>query len=117
MTAPEPIPAAFWWQSAGNSFDKVIREFLTRAQTAEQQEKGHECGHRFEVTVRSSLHISGPGEHIDADYFDGMKPVTVRAHNLRDALLVAASLPLSDWFEDAGVDRIAAQTDGGGDRG
>jgi hypothetical protein len=113
MAEGEPIHAAFWWQSAGNDFDKVIREFLTRAQNAEQREQGHECGHRFDITVQSSLHISGPGEHTDADYFDGMKPVTVRAHGLRDALLVAASLPLSDWFEDAEADRLTDDTDGG----
>ena len=93
------ITAGFWWKSAEDTFDKVIREYLTRAQKAERDEKGHDCGHRFEITVRSSLHVSGPGEHADADWWsDGDRPVEVRAHNLRDALLIAASLPLSDWF-------------------
>lgn len=61
---------------------------------------GHECGHRFQFIVRSSLHISGPGEHVDADWWgtaDG--PVEVRAHNLRDALLAASALPLHVWFD------------------
>jgi len=101
------IKAANWWHSLGDTFDKICREFITRALKAEQDEKGHECGHRFEITVRSSTHLSGPGDHKDADYYDGCVPVEVRAHNLRDALLVAASLPLSDWFEADG----ALQTD------
>lgn len=100
MSAHKPIPAAFWWQSAGDTFEKVLREFITRAQKAGRDETGHDCGHSFTITVRSSTHISGPGEHVDANYDDGMEPVTVRAHNLRDALLIAATLPLSDWFED-----------------
>lgn len=100
MSAREPIPAGAWWRSAGDTFDKVLREFLGRAQKAEREQAGHACGHRFEITVRSSLHASGPGEHTDADYFDSMEPVTVRAHNLRDALLIAATLPLSEWFAD-----------------
>lgn len=94
------ISAGFWWHSLGDTFEKVCREFITRALVAEQIEKGHECGHRFEISVRSSLHISGPGEHADADWWstDPDTPVVVRAHNLRDALLIAASLPLADWF-------------------
>lgn len=99
MSKRKPIPAAFWWRSAGDDFEKVIREFLTRAKKADLAETGHDCGHRFEVIVRSSTHASGPGEHSDADYSDDMKPVTVRAHNLRDALLLAAALPLTEWFE------------------
>jgi hypothetical protein len=98
------IPAGFWWRSLGDTFDKVCREFITRARAAEQAEKGHECGHRFEVTVRSSLHVSGPGEHTDADWWSADdRPVVVRAHNLRDALLIAATLPLSDWFQSERV--------------
>lgn len=93
--------APFWWQSLGSNFDKVDREYVKRALAAEQTETGHECGHRFEVTVRSSLHVSGSGDHTDADWWSGDSgPVTVRAHNLRDALLVAASLPIGDWFTD-----------------
>ena len=102
MKASERIKAAFWWHSLGDTFDKVCREFITRALATEQAEKGHECGHRFEITVRSSLHVSGPGEHADADWWsDNGKPVVVRAHNLRDALLCAAALPLTDWFKEA----------------
>jgi hypothetical protein len=93
------LPADFWWQSLASDFDKVIREFLRRAQKAEVEQTGHECGHRFEITVRSSLHASGPGEHADANYYTDMRPVEVRAHNLRDALLLAAALPLSDYLE------------------
>lgn len=91
---------AFWWRSLGDNFEKVDREFIKRAVAAEKAETGHECGHRFEISIRSSLHTSGPGEHTDADWFGDSGPVTVRAHNLRDALLIAATLPLNDWMPD-----------------
>lgn len=82
---------------------------LTKAKTAEQQEKGHDCGHEFTVTVTSRGHSSGiygepDSPHSDANYADTMRPVTVRAHNLRDALLLAAAEPLSSWFEDESED-------------
>ena len=97
--------AAFWWHSAGESFEKVAAQMLARAKAAEQQEKGHDCGHEFTITVTSRGHSSGihgvpDSPHIDANYTDTMQPVTVRAHNLRDALLLAAAEPLSSWFED-----------------
>lgn len=95
--------AGFWWQSAGRHFDKVVTEMLTKAKAAEQREKGHDCGHEFTVTVSSRGHHGitgqGPEAHADANYADTMQPVTVRAHNLRDALLLAAAEPLSSWFE------------------
>lgn len=98
------IGPAFFWHSLGDTFDKVCREFIRMAQRAEKADKGHDCGHRFEITVRSSPHFSGPDDHNDADWWsDNDQPVVVRAHNLRDALLIAASLPLSDWFPDEDV--------------
>lgn len=100
MKKSDPVPAHFWWQSAANQFDKVIREFLKRAKAAELRDMGHDCGHEFTITVSSQMHISGPGEHSDADYSDEVTPVTVRAHNLRDALLLAAAEPLTSWFKD-----------------
>lgn len=98
--------AHFWWNSLRNNFEKVDREFIKRALAAEQTEKGHECGHRFEISVRSAGHYGiageGPDAHSDAPYFEDDVPmvVEVRAHNLRDALLVAATLPLNDWMPD-----------------
>ncbi|GAW50580.1 MULTISPECIES: hypothetical protein [unclassified Nocardioides] len=94
------IEAATWWHNLGNAFENVCRQFIGKAQKAELSTHGHECGHRFEITIRSSLHVSGPDKHTDADWWSDQRPVTVRAHNLRDALLIAATLPLSDWFED-----------------
>jgi hypothetical protein len=95
------IPAAHWWKALGDTFDKICREYITRAKKAERATyPDHECGHRWEISVRSTLHISGVGEHVDADWADDNRPVTVRAHNLRDALLIAATLPLSDWFDE-----------------
>ena len=99
------IWASFWWQSLSNTFETVCREFIAKAQKAERDEKGHDCGHEFTITIESRGHSSGiygepDSPHSDADYTNTSGPVTVRAHNLRDALLVAAALPLSDWFED-----------------
>lgn len=94
-------PASYWWRSLGDTFDRVIRYQLHKARQAELRDTGHECGHSFEITIRSSLHFSGEGEHVDA-FWTGPydDPVVVRAHNLRDALLVAAALPLSAWITD-----------------
>jgi hypothetical protein len=106
----EAIRGAFWWGSLSRNFDNVDREFIKRALAAEQAETGHECGHRFEISVRSAGHygIAGEGSesHSDAPYFESDVPmvVEVRAHNLRDALLVAATLPLNDWMPDEDAD-------------
>lgn len=106
MAKGSRIPASFWWRSVGDTFDKIIREYLTKAQKADQEETGHECGHTFEVLVRSRGHYGiageGGGSHSDANYWDSSEPVQVRAHNLRDALLLAAALPLSDFIKDPG---------------
>lgn len=103
MAKGRRIPAEFWWRSARDTFEKVIHEFLDRATKAEQEENGHECGHTFEVLVRSRGHYGlagkGPEEHSDANYWDDCVPVQVRAHNLRDALLLAAARPLSDFMQ------------------
>ena len=98
--------AHFWWGSLSSNFEKVDREFIKRALAAEQAEKGHECGHRFEISVRSAGHYGiageGPEAHSDAPYFEDDVPmvVAVRAHNLWAALLVAATLQLNDWMPD-----------------
>jgi hypothetical protein len=97
--------AAFWWRCAGDTFEKVLKEYLTRAKAADLSEKGHDCGHEFTITVSSRGHSSGifgepDSPHSDANYSDSHRPVTVRAHNLRDALLLAAAQPLSAWFDE-----------------
>lgn len=94
------ISSAQWWRAVGQNFDNVAREFIKRALAAGKAETGHECGHEFVITVSSRLHISGAGDHADADWSDTYEPVTVRAHNLRDALLVAATRPFGDWFAE-----------------
>jgi len=102
----DPTRAPFWWGSLARNFDNVDREFIKRALAAEKAEKGHDCGHRFEINVRSAGHYGIAGEgaesHSDAPYFESDVPmvVEVRAHSLRDALLVAATLPLNDWLPD-----------------
>lgn len=107
MTAKrERIRAAFWWQSLSTTFKNVDSEFIKKAQEADKAETGHECGHRWEINVRSAMHSGiageGPESHKDSEYFesDPTMVVEVRAHNLRDALLVAATLPLNDWMLD-----------------
>lgn len=112
------ITSAQWWQQVDETFKNVLGYFIEKAQQAEQVElksagAAHECGHRFEITIRSSMHSSGvvgegPKSHRDADWWAEHKPVVVRARGLRDALLVAATLPITAWFppEDSeGADR------------
>ena len=108
------ISSAQWWRQVGEQF-KVLADLVRKAQDVERQElreagAEHACGHQWEITIRSSLHSSGivgegPKSHRDADWWDSHPPVTVRAHNLRDALLVAATLPIAEWFDE--------QTEGG----
>lgn len=106
MSARKPLPAAFWWRNAEDAFEKVVTQMLSKAKAAEAKERGHEFGPEFTITVTVRGHSSGvvsegPGSpHSDADYTDQMQPVTVRAHNLRDALMLAAAEPLGRWFPD-----------------
>lgn len=100
---PRITSAQWWWQV--DRAAKSLFELIGRAKRAEHAELDHDCGHRWEIIIRSSLHSSGvvgevPPRHTDANYWDAQKPVIVRAHNLRDALLVAAYLPLSAWVDD-----------------
>lgn len=99
------IPASAWWSSLDGAFQGACKPFIAKAQQAERDEKGHDCGHEWTVTIESRAHSSGiygepDSPHSDANWTDNSGPVTVRAHNLRDALLVAAALPLDDWFPD-----------------
>lgn len=88
MSRRAPIPAASWWKGVSDTF-RVIAEYLDMAKRAELRDEGHECGHTFRIHVSGRLHSSG----VVTD--DGT--VEVRAHNLRDALLIAATLPITDW--------------------
>lgn len=98
--------SASWWQQVRVSLDTITEE-ISRAQRAELVETGHECGHRFEISVRSATHAGvageGPESHSDAPFLDATSTIVVRAHNLRDAFLVAASAPLTDWHADKPV--------------
>ena len=69
---------------------------------AELREEGHECGHTFRIQVSGRGHSCGvitdnPPTHSDADWWHDDGTVEIRAHNLRDALLLAAGLPMSAW--------------------
>lgn len=67
---------------------------------------GHQCGHEFEVTIRSRLHSSGAGDdptHSDADWWDEPTVTTVRAHDLPTALRRAAASYL-EWAMIEGGD-------------
>ena len=81
MTPRRPIAAAQWWRAAEGTF-RVVAEYLGMAKRAELREEGHDCGHTFRIQVTGPL---------------GRRLVEVRAHNLRDALLLAAALPITAW--------------------
>jgi hypothetical protein len=100
MNSRPKIQSGVWWRALSDTFDKIARYQIQKALETEQKETGHQCGHEFEISVSSRLHMSGLGEHSDADWTGELNSVKVRAHNLRDALLIAASLPLVDWFPE-----------------
>ena len=95
------ITASQWWSGADSTF-RVLAEYLGMAKHAELREEGHDCGHTFRITVSGRGHSWGvvgetPPQHSDADWWHDDGTVEVRAHNLRDALLLAAGLPMSAW--------------------
>lgn len=106
-----PVPAAAWWSSVSDTFRSTLVEFLARAKAADRREMGHDCGHLFTITVQSIGHSGivgeGPESHADAQYSDVYRPVVVRAHNLRDALLLAAAEPLASWLDDEVDEEVA----------
>ena len=98
----KPIPAAQWWRNASEAF-KVVAGYLDMAKRAELRDVGHDCGHTFTISVVSRGHytVAHDPTHHDApecaagDYMP--MTIKVRAHNLRDALLLAAAEPLAEW--------------------
>ena len=97
----KPIPAAQWWRNAEGTF-RVVSEYLGMAKRAELRDEGHDCGHTFRIQVAGRGHSWGvvgdnPPRHSDADWWHDDGTVEVRAHNLRDALLIAAALPVTAW--------------------
>lgn len=97
----QPISAAQWWHTASGAF-AVVAECLDMAKRAELREEGHECGHTFRIQVSGRGHSWGvitdnPPTHSDANWWHDDGTVEIRAHNLRDALLLAAAKPLAEW--------------------
>ena len=90
---------------AASRQDKVADEMRALADEWELKELGHDCGHQFTITYTDVGHYGiageGPESHKDAGYSGEPRSVTVRAHNLNDALRKAAALPLDKWFEEA----------------
>ena len=72
------------------------------ARTSDRTPEGHNCGHEFTISAVSRGHYVGDTTHKDApepaagDYVPTLT-TKVRAHNLRDALLLAAAEPLAEW--------------------
>lgn len=66
------IPSAHWWQTAGR-LRPLAAEYIAKAKAVELAETGHECGHRFEITIRSAVHSGiageGPESHSDAGWW------------------------------------------------
>lgn len=99
--------------------DQVADELRDRADQFEEEEMGHECGHIFTLSFNSIIHSGiageGPESHRDGKLVMGTnRTVQVRAHNLRDALRKAASLPLDSW---RGQEEAPYIDDLAGDRG
>ena len=95
------IRSAQWLPIIDSTAD-TLREYLTKQREAEAAERGHECGHVFTIhtTTRGHYSVTGDPEHYDAPEGDGDDmpwTLKVRAHSLRDALLLAALTPLGEW--------------------
>ena len=101
MSDRRRITAAQWLPLV-DSGAKTLGEYLTKQRRAEAAERGHECGHTFTIrtTTRGHYSVAGDPEHHDAPVDDGEDmpwTLKVRAHNLRDAMLVSALTPLEEW--------------------
>lgn len=103
MKQRKRITSGFFWMSAMDSFDKVTTELLRKAKAAEREEQGHDCGHLFEVAVSSRGHYGylnkGPEFHLDSKDWSDPITITVRAHDLKTAVLMAAAMPFTSWFD------------------
>jgi len=88
---------------------ETLFQFQQREIAAREQERGHDCGHQFTISVTSRGHYGllgedGKLERCDDANWDGEPwTITVRASDLPAALLRAASHDLNDW-EWAGRD-------------
>lgn len=92
-----------------DKYRRIAREALEALGTAwadpSYDENDPNAGHRFKISVQSagSSSVVGDTDHSDdADGFGSDIPpleVTVRAWNLRDALLLSLGVPLDVWAE------------------
>ena len=101
------IPSAHWWQTAGR-LRPLAAEYIAKAKAVELAETGHDCGHRFEITIRSAMHsgIAGEGteSHSDAGWWGEPATVEVRAHDLATALQIASTLPTTTLLPNGDCD-------------
>src|SRR5687768_12744970 len=76
----------------------VIHHGLVRS------EEGPGAGNRYRFTITSSSasNDAPDSEFTAADRWGQLRTVEVRAHSLKAALLKAAELPVSIWFEASG---------------
>lgn len=85
---------------------ETLFQFQQREIAAREQERGHDCGHQFTITVTSRGHYGllddeGKLARCDDANWDGEPwTITVRASDLPAALLRAASLDLNDWQQE-----------------
>lgn len=97
------VTADSWWIAARGTFKELISYYLERAEVVSNLEKGHACGHEFEISVRSKshVHLFGSEEFIDDEEFNAPpRVITVRAQDLLMALLLAATRPLKSWAQE-----------------
>ncbi|WP_291378882.1 hypothetical protein [Demequina sp.] len=100
-----------WLSPVDTIADFIVNELRAAdtelAPTVRLESAGPEAGHTFEVSVRSrpSANVVGEPKH-DADWFSEPDVLRVRAWNRRDALRMAAQVPMPDWVptdtQDAG---------------
>ena len=97
MTSRKKITADHWW-GALSSQVMVIRDTINRAVMASRRDTGHDCGHVFRIECEVRGHNTEAMPHYDDPSFAPLlMTIEVRATDLQNALLRAATISLSEW--------------------
>lgn len=94
------------WAVHSRKEAETLFQFQQREIAAREQERGHDCGHQFTISITSRGHYGLLGDdgklaRCDDANWDGEPwTITVRANDLPAALLRAASKGLNEWHQE-----------------
>ena len=103
MSTPETCSGAMYH---GNPYRYCPVKDCGWIEPEPEQECPADEGHRFTIsfTSRGSSKVVGETHHTDSELESEPWAVTVRAWNLRDALVKASAVPLAVWAGDRSAD-------------